>query len=387
MTQRRVRRGGVRRSRAQLGRRWLKLILLLALGSAVLAGGASATLQEAEWGEFPIPIEGLYPKDIAVADENNIWVTGFDLGRAQPVILHTADGGETWEEQESGINDGWFNAIYFNDPLTGIVVGRDNSTNRVAAVKTTDGGETWNTMAIPPINGILYDVTCTGGGTCWSVGRNLDTDESLILYSNDGTTWNVREHPAEIASLYGIDFPAQDIGYAAGRLGTGPESAGPFMLKTEDGGDTWRELNLPGVEGGSISALDFWDPMNGVVVGHIAEDGLLGWTGDGGVNWEMTRLHKEGYSLGVMTVDCLVPSEATPSCFAGGVAFNGNPYAAIWGSWGGGGTWDTVFTLPGEQKFSALDVYDSFIYTTLFKEPNSSLLVIDISSLAGITMP
>jgi len=78
------------------------------------------------------------------ADESRGWAVGHDT-----VILHTADGGQTWGKQwGGGESDNALLSVFFKDASHGWAVGAFNYT-----VETTDGGKTWverKTLMPPP---------------------------------------------------------------------------------------------------------------------------------------------------------------------------------------------------------------------------------------------
>jgi len=99
------------------------------------------------------------------------WAHGTD-----EVLLHTVDGGLSWENQVSG-TDRRLYGVTFVDPLLGWIVGSDIR-------KTTDGGRTWVFKQKPP--NTLHEVHFIDRLTGWSVG-----DKGAIMYTVDGgETWS-----------------------------------------------------------------------------------------------------------------------------------------------------------------------------------------------------
>ena len=77
-------------------------------------------------------------------DDNEGWVAGSEKipgpDRADGftgLILHTRDGGQTWEEQRTGVQDLGYNTIYFSDARHGWLSGYDK------VYRTDDGGKSW----------------------------------------------------------------------------------------------------------------------------------------------------------------------------------------------------------------------------------------------------
>jgi len=80
---------------------------------------------------------GLYLRDIAFADDASGWVVGHE-----GLILHTADGGKTWERQElknwTGRDKPRLNGIAAIDAQRAVLVGEFGT-----VASTRDGGATW----------------------------------------------------------------------------------------------------------------------------------------------------------------------------------------------------------------------------------------------------
>ena len=80
---------------------------------------------------------------------------------------------------------------------------------------------------------------------------------------------------ARNVGLRAVCFPQDDvIGYVVGEQG--------MLLKTEDGGDSWRQMDVP-VQYAGFSVIRFpVDTENGVCVGSA---GTIMRTNDGGLSW------------------------------------------------------------------------------------------------------
>jgi len=79
------------------------------------------SLDEWEKPQFPRAASGFGLLDLVFQDANNVWVTG---GSSR--LLHSADGGKTWERDESAANSGTnLYRIRFFDPNHGFILGAD----------------------------------------------------------------------------------------------------------------------------------------------------------------------------------------------------------------------------------------------------------------------
>lgn len=122
----------------------------------------------------------------------------------KPVVLYTADGGQTWENRVAGMEDefaygewGW--KIHFVNDVVGYI--SLENFNLGAILKTTDGGQTWARLVV-----------------------------------ND---------PQHTANLEGIGFISEDVGWVGG-WGS-PDFKAGFSGGTSDGGRTWYDANEVGL--------------------------------------------------------------------------------------------------------------------------------------------
>jgi len=134
---------------------------------------------------------GIYPNDVFFIDALNGWVAGDQ-------ILHTNDGGISWEGQS-----GWGLGVHFTDSLNGWCV-----------------GGTYN------------------GSTGYPIFHIKHTDDG-------GNTWveQMGGQSSEIGALQSVFFTSQNKGWAVG--GNRGMALGPFstILHTTDGGNNWEIQN------------------------------------------------------------------------------------------------------------------------------------------------
>ena len=264
---------------------------------------------------------------IGFADASTGWAVG-DGGR----ILSTADGGATWTAQNAGAEA---------DLYALCVV----SASRVWAagdgiLETTDGGATWTQRATLDVwnnsftsvdsdgagriaaTGWYYPdetelkpcgmiATSADGGATWSAhfdGEYLDGVFASVAFSSPtgvcavgetgavvrstdgGTTWTGRE-PLALRELSGVDFADMQNGWAVGAY-YGPGEPSSLVLRTADGGATWKEAVFsPGNWGAGLSAVDFVSRRVGYAVGDA---GLVLRSGDGGAHWRTVNASRSG---------------------------------------------------------------------------------------------
>ena len=159
----------------------------------------------------------------------------------------------------------WLHAVYFLDQNHGWVAGSNGT-----LVETLDGGATWEKLSV----------------------RTTDTLRD-VYFADDHVGWLLAERD---------EF----------KLKTNDE-ARSYLLKTEDGGLTWRSLFLEGVDANArLTRAVFVDGSNGWVFG---ETGVAFFTRDGGLHWTHQSLPTKHLLLGGTFVDaargCLVGAGGT----------------------------------------------------------------------------
>jgi len=200
-------------------------------------------------------------------------------------ILDTRDGGRNWEIRKSGTDNALYK-VHFVDDKTGWAMGQGGT-----VVKTSDGGTTWTKQDSGTEN-YIFSFTSLTPEHLIGVG-----DRSTIVESKDGgATWTVREYESKGAggmteeeevvaqqpSFYDVHFLDAKTGWIVGEFGK--------ILKTTDGGATWKEQQKSLIGGEIVDALslptffgvDFIDAQNGAAAGL---DGKIAITANGGDTW------------------------------------------------------------------------------------------------------
>lgn len=228
---------------------------------------------------------------VSFVDANNGWAVTEAAN-----IIHTADGGATWNIQKSsydlGINGDLF-GVKFVDLNEGWAVGEG-----AVILHTIDGGVTWaaqnpNIVIDPNMDNILQAVAFHPD----KLHGCIVGDTGNIRYTSDGgATWNVAaitdQLPANIANFYlmGVCFadPVNNpqLLFASGgtinNIATG-EPEGQIILKSTDSGATWTTVFDSGNPADpGLWGISFMDADNGVVSG---DGGTILITSDGGANW------------------------------------------------------------------------------------------------------
>lgn len=230
------------------------------------------------WRLVTLPGEGVAEldlRDFAVLSPEHLVAMSAGPGGLSRVFL-SQDGGRQWQERARCLEDeGFWDGIAFWDEQQGLLIG-DPVGQRISLFTTTDGGVTWS--------GLPNDSRpkMAEGEYCFAASGT-----SLALQSG-GFAWLV----------------------------TGGSQS--RVLRSTDGGHTWKGQLLPLVSGSSGAgafSVAFRDALHGVVVGgdYLAPDAreaVAAWTADGGRSWQV------------------IPSAVGPRGYRSAVAWL--PQAQVW---------------------------------------------------------
>ena len=219
----------------------------------------SFKISKAQWVELDPGVDDVLYDIYAITPDIAVAVG------ANGTIIKSIDGGETWQQKESGTTKNLLK-VQFPTSEIGYITAMGNT-----FWKTIDGGETWFS-----IDG---SSNCFFHNFSW-VSEELiyNTCSGVLVKSIDGGySWT----DIGSVSLESLQFKSNNIGY--GRKSNGN------LLKTENGGETWMELNY------IANPFQFLDENTGFFYGY----GLYK-TIDGGYNfehfgggegWELTNIY------------------------------------------------------------------------------------------------
>lgn len=245
------------------------------LFNVILLGFFFTTVVLAQWTVVTSPVSDMRFVKVQFLDDLNGWIG------AESKVLKTTDGGSTWSDFNSNIND--TRGFYAISPTTAWICGTFGKIS-----KTTDGGATWvaQTTGAPnlsSIDAIFFHDQNNG----WAAG----TDGLLLKTTSGGTTWLTV--PTNVTSdLESIKFYDINTGWVGG---------GSKFLRTTDGGTTWTQVT----HFAEVRDIHFLDANTGFVSDTWGQDNLVHKTTNGGVTWQATTTITTGpyYFHGVYFTD------------------------------------------------------------------------------------
>jgi photosystem II stability/assembly factor-like uncharacterized protein len=285
------------------------------------------------------------------------WASGADS-----TVLHTTDGGTTWQKLTVTSDRVDFRDIDAVDARTVYVLSIGNGpASRI--YKTTDAGASWKLQFMNDDPKAFYDAMSFWDSEHGSViGDSIDGQFCVMTTENGGRTWvrvPATALPAALPNEGAFAASGTNIavfGKNRAWIGTGAASKAR-VLRTLDRGRTWAIAETPLIAGPSagIFSVAFRDAKHGVIVGgdykkeNEAVDNVAV-TNDGGVTWTLVK----GLSGFRSAVAC-VPGTKTPVLVA--VGPSGADYSTddglTWKSLDGPG-FDTLAFVRGQTPGEAV---------------------------------
>lgn len=187
------------------------------------------------------------------------WIV-FDRGR----IIHTSDGGLSWNEQKSNTDQPLFD-IEFVDDKHGWIVGEKG-----VILRTNNSGENWENIEIFDAEFDIVKVDFTNPLNGWIVGKWFSDLFGPVLHTTDGgDSWNVIEFEENFHGGNDIEFLDENIGWMLGYYNTTYYSGAVYLYQTIDGGNNWEKRVLPGqLCCGPDYQIDFISGNEGWLIGN-----------------------------------------------------------------------------------------------------------------------
>lgn len=204
------------------------------------------------WTKLPTaPFRGKQD-DIAFGSSSHGW-----YGNGEGRLYRTTDGGDSWGQvwHQPGT---FVRALGFFDENTGILgnVGPGsfpNVTDATPLYRTVDGGVTWTAAAIegPRPGGIcaieIHSSAYIDRGeraerTIAHAAGRVGGPAHYLRSADRGASWRSIDMSGLTAAIYDVKFVNGRTGFIAGSSSPDLAQARGLILRTDDGGDSWREV-------------------------------------------------------------------------------------------------------------------------------------------------
>jgi photosystem II stability/assembly factor-like uncharacterized protein len=217
------------------------------------------------------------------------WAAGMGEQEGQTIgaILHTTDGGATWQEQLSTPGVEYF-GVKAVDARNAWVTG---TPGRI--LRTRDGGQQWEQQSLPsgvPVDLMMGAITAVDGQHAWTSG--IAPDKTVYrMHTTDGATWQV----TPVDSSLPITLPFQDMSaadashvYAVGTLQAPGNDRAAGVVGFFDGQKWTRQgagvfKNIDGSTGIALIGVNALNASTAWVVG--GGETPVYKTIDGGATW------------------------------------------------------------------------------------------------------
>lgn len=253
------------------------LALVLAIGAGAAAQTAAPTSATAsgagEWRTFTTEAYRGKRDSVSFVDETHGW-----YGTGAGDLFRTVDGGESWQKVAS--RPGTFvRAVGFIDRQNGFIgnVGTDyypGVTDETPLYRTRDGGVTWEAVdtGTATIKGVcaidilstkrIYQGELRPRTVIHAAGR-VGGPTGILRSVDGGDTWSVIDMAPHAGMILDVKFFDENTGLVFASTSATPNAAQGLVLRTEDGGKTWREVYRSGRPFELIWKASF--PDNGAV--------------------------------------------------------------------------------------------------------------------------
>ena len=225
-------------------------------------------------------------------DSNSPNRSGWAIGSNQnntAVILHTGNGGATWEEQGnttkwSGLDSMDISAV--DEETAWAALGDNNGTGMI--LHTSDGGAHWEAQELPQgVQATVKGIKGLSPSEAWAVTLH----GTVMRITDGGRHW--REVPLDggvtIHDVNRMDAKGEDVWIAD--YGQGEDG----MIHSPDSGQTWRSERLPSEHDSGPMAVSIVSSQ--IAWASAKPDHNIYRTSDGGDTWDLIAEHAAGNDI------------------------------------------------------------------------------------------
>jgi photosystem II stability/assembly factor-like uncharacterized protein len=154
-------------------------------------------------------------------------------------------------------------------------------------LKSVNSGQDWIVLDLTKQAGMILDIKfhdSRNGFVCAATSKDIDQSEALMLRTTDGgKTWSeVYRSGRKSENCWKMSWPSRHIGYATIQsYNEDPSNANKVIIKTTNGGKSWREIPLVTDVGVQQFGIGFLNEKRG----WVGCRGTGYETADGGRNW------------------------------------------------------------------------------------------------------
>lgn len=204
-----------------------------------------------------------------------VWAVGSpgSSGSSYDQVLYSANGGNTWSNQNVGTSIQTYRAIKMINATTGFITGSGSIIR-----KTTNGGTTWDSLATSiPAGLTFYAIDFINATTGWVFSNTTNTGGTIWKTTNGGSTWGIQDMgvTGSDSRIYAADMVDANTGYLVNYT--------PRPYKTTNGGVNWTVQTISGTFGGYLYDICMLDANIGYTCGSA---GKLFKTINGGTLWD-----------------------------------------------------------------------------------------------------
>jgi photosystem II stability/assembly factor-like uncharacterized protein len=247
---------------------------------------------QGSWQRIPVPTaRDLH--DLCFTDSLQGWVVG-DSG----TILHTPDGGDTWDIQTSPTTHR-IESVFFIDEKTGWAAAQNyiDPPYGTVLLKTSDGGAHWTGYIYPEENIFIYCIHYFDSLT----GLMGGSPHALVKTTDGGLTWDQVHIDTSTLAFFPVlnmTFLDDQTGYACGGIF---DIAG-VIWQTVDGGESWTAIDPSQAPADEVHAIHIFDEQAAIGAGGDPDYGYgVGMirTFDGGSNWVYEDIGIQGIAFDI----------------------------------------------------------------------------------------